>query len=149
MYIFQFFSYDYSKIAFLYLSLFSKILFKACLHSLIIPVTMSSLFPPAGRPTGTSLSSCCLHPPCHHLILFLRYPPINHKLQPTAATAVTAAIATADYNIVRPHRNRCKEDNIVVAIVLACGVLLVVVVDCSPASTTMGPPPSFSSCDGD
>jgi hypothetical protein len=90
----------------------------------------------------TGLGSCWLRLPCHHLILFLWYPLTNHKLQPTAAAAVSAAVAAADY-ILRPHYNRCQEDNIVVAVVLARSVL-VVVVNCSPASTMMGPHPSFS-----
>ncbi len=81
------------------------------------------------------------------MILFLRYPLTDHKLQPTAAAAVSAALAAADY-VLRPHYNRCQEDNIVVAVVLARGVL-VVVVNRSPASTTMGPRPSFSWRDGD
>ena len=79
--------------------------------------------------------------------LILRYPLTNHKLQPTAAAAVTAAVSAADY-VLRPHCNRCQEDNIVVAVVLASGVL-VVIVNRSPVSTTMGPRPSFSWCDGD
>ncbi len=81
---------------------------KACQHGLMIPVTMSSPFPPLRCPTGTSLSSCWLHPTCCHLILFLPYPPTDHQLQPIAAAAVTAAVATADY-VVRSHRNCCKE----------------------------------------
>ncbi len=80
------------------------------------------------------------------MILFLWYPLTDDKLQPTAAAAVSATVATADY-ILRPHYNRCQEDNIVVAIVLARGVL-VVIVNCTPALTTMGPRPSFYWCDG-
>jgi hypothetical protein len=80
------------------------------------------------------------------LIPFLRNPPINHQLQPTAAATVTAAVAAADY-VVRPNRNPQKEDNIVVAIFFACRVLFVIV-NRSPASTMMGPHPSFSQGDG-
>ncbi len=107
---------------------------------------MSSPFhPPPQHPTGTSLSRCWLCPPCRHLILFLRYPPTNHKL-PTAAAAVTATIAAADF-VLCPHHNRCKEDNVVVAVVLVCSIL-VVIVNCSPALTAMGPSSSFSWGDG-
>ncbi len=98
------------------------------------------------RQALTSLSSCWLRPSCRHLILFLRYPPSDHKLQPTAAAAVSATVATADY-VLRPHYNCCQEDNIVVAVVLARGIL-VVVVNCSPASMMMVPRPSFSWRDG-
>ncbi len=108
---------------------------------------MSSLFPPCDiRQAPTSLSSCWLCPPCRHLILFLRYPLTDHKLQPTAAVAVSAAVPATDY-VLRPHYNQCQEDNIVVAVILACGVL-VVVVNRSPALMIMGPRPSFSWRDG-
>ncbi len=80
------------------------------------------------------------------MILFLQYPLTNHKLQPTAAAAVSAAVAAADY-VLRSHYNRCQEDNIVVAVVLARGIL-VIVVNRSPALTTMGPRPSFTWHDG-
>ncbi len=60
---------------------------------------------------------------------------MDHKLQPTAAAAVTAAVTAADY-VLRPHCNRCQEDNIVVAVILACGIL-VVIVNCSSALMTM------------
>ncbi len=75
------------------------------------------------------------------------YPLTDHKVQPTAAAAVSAAVAAADY-VLRPPYNRCQEDNIVVAIVLARGIL-VVIVNLSLALTTMGPRPSFSWRDGD
>ncbi len=80
------------------------------------------------------------------MILFLRYPLTDHKLQPTAAAAVSTTVAAADY-VLRPHCNRCQEDNIMVAVVLARGVLVVIVYR-SPALTTMGPRPSFSWRDG-
>ncbi len=63
-------------------------------------------------------------------------------MQPTAAAEVSAAVAAADY-VLRPHYNHCQEDNILVAIILARGVL-VVVVNRSPALMTMGCRPSFS-----
>jgi hypothetical protein len=108
---------------------------------------MSSPFPPLQHPTGTSLSSCWLRPPCRHLILFLRHPLTDHQLQLTAAAAVTAAVATTDY-FIRPHCNRCKVDNIVVAVVFPCGILIVIL-DCSLALMMMGPRPSFSWRNGD
>jgi hypothetical protein len=74
-------------------------------------------------------------------------PPTNHKVQPTAAAAVTAAVVAADY-VLRPHCNRCQEDNIVVTVVLARSVLIVIVKP-SPALTTMDPRPSYSWRDGD
>ncbi len=92
-----------------FISLFSKILFKACQHSLIIPVKMSSPFLPPRRPTGTSLSSCWLLLPCHHLILFLRHPPTDHQMQPTAAAAVTAAVAAADFFVATPTTTIAKK----------------------------------------
>jgi hypothetical protein len=80
------------------------------------------------------------------LILFLLPPLTGHQLQSTAAAAVTAAIAIAGY-IIFPHYNRCQEETLVVAVVLACGILIVVIKR-SPASTTMGPHFSFSWRDG-
>jgi hypothetical protein len=80
------------------------------------------------------------------LILILLYPLTNHKLQPTATAAVSAAVAAADY-VLCLHYNRFQEDNIVVAIILARGVL-VVVVNHSLTSTMMYPCPSFSWHDG-
>jgi hypothetical protein len=68
------------------------------------------------------------------LIFFLPHPPTDHQLQPTAIAAVTSTIA-ATKHIVHLHRSHCKEDNIVVAGVLARGVLAIVV-NCSTASTT-------------
>ncbi len=62
------------------LSLFCKKKIKACQHSQMIPVTLSSPFSPLQRLTGTSLSSCWLHPPSRHLILFLRHPPVPGQL---------------------------------------------------------------------
>ncbi len=123
----------------------------ACLHSLIIPVTMSSPFsvPPPAK-SDRHLPPCPVAGSARHgryLILFLQYPPTNHKLQPTATAAVTAAVAAADY-VLRPYCNRCQEDNIMVAIVLARSILIIVV-NRSPASTKMGPRPSFSWHDGD
>jgi hypothetical protein len=71
------------------------------------------------------------------LILFLHYPPTNHKLQPIDAAPVSAAIAAADH-VKCPHCNLCKEDNIMVAVVLA-GSILVVIENLTQALTTMGP----------
>ena len=72
---------------------FSNISFKAFLHSLIIPVTMSSPFPPPAKsnrhlpPCPVAGSAC--HAPRPPV------PPTDHKLQPTAAAAVTAAVAAS------------------------------------------------------
>jgi hypothetical protein len=45
-------------------------------------------------------------------------------LQQTAAAAVTAAVAAANY-ILRPHCNPYKDNNVVVPAILACSVLLI------------------------
>ncbi len=62
---------------------------------------MSSLFPPPAT-SDRHLPPCLVagsirHAVSRHLILFLRYPLTNHKLQPTATATVSAAVAAADY----------------------------------------------------
>jgi hypothetical protein len=73
-------------------------------------------------------------------------PLTGHQLQPTATAAVTTAVAAANY-VIHHYRSRCKEDNIIAAIAFACGVLIVII-NHSPASTTMGPRSSFSRRNG-
>ncbi len=122
-----------------FLSLFSKSLFMACQHSLIFPVIINSPPPPPLAMSNRHLPA----PPAMPLFDPLPPPPpTNHQMQPTAIAGETSAIATANY-VVRPHCSHRKEENVVVAVILAHGVL-VIVIDCSPALMTMGPCPSFS-----
>jgi hypothetical protein len=108
---------------------------------------MSSPFPPPALsdrhlPPCPVVGSACM-PSFDPLPLV---PPNRPQTAANCAAAVTATVAAADY-VLRPHCNHCQEDNIVVAVVLARGIL-VVVVNRSPVSTMMGPRPSFSWCDG-